>query len=143
MKIIIDTREQKPWEFGKDVETVKECLETGDYSIEGHEADVCLERKELSDFIACCSFERTRFKACMERMMEFKARCVVIEGDFREIALHHYQSQIEPQAVIGSIASWTQRYNLPFILASDRVSAARFALAFMRNYLKQLEEVKA
>lgn len=140
MKIIIDTREQTPWSFPPDIETVRECLQTGDYSIKGHEADICVERKELSDFIACCSFERSRFKREMERMKSFRSRCVVIEGNFREIAMHHYQSQIEPQAVIGSIASWTQRYQLPFILAGDRVSAVRFTLAFLKNFEKQLTE---
>jgi ERCC4-type nuclease len=140
MRIVIDTREQKAWQFPADFETVRKCLKTGDLSLENYETDVCIERKELNDFIACCGFERARFKAELERMTKIKARCVVIEGNFSDIVNHCYRSQIAPQAVIATIASWTQRFQTAFILAGDRAGAARFALAFLKNFESQLTE---
>ena len=43
--IIVDTREQKPWDFNDNFNTTKAKLDTGDYSIEGLEHILCIERK--------------------------------------------------------------------------------------------------
>ena len=45
LKIIIDTREQKPWEFPGHTTAVQK-LDTGDYSVEGLEDILCIERKQ-------------------------------------------------------------------------------------------------
>ena len=46
MKIIVDTREQKPYVFENQI--IKK-LEIGDYSVEGHEDCFCIERKSKAD----------------------------------------------------------------------------------------------
>ena len=46
--ILVDTREQKPWDFA-DSETA--TLETGDYTTEG--VSGAIERKTANDFLAC------------------------------------------------------------------------------------------
>ena len=45
IKIIVDTREQQPWDF-EFHETAKAKLDTGDYSVEGLENILCIERKK-------------------------------------------------------------------------------------------------
>lgn len=44
--IIIDTREQIPWEFGYH-NTAKMKLDTGDYSIQGYEDIIAIEQKRV------------------------------------------------------------------------------------------------
>ena len=46
--IIIDTREQIPWEF-RDLPTEPGTLDTGDYSVSGLEHLIAVERKSLDD----------------------------------------------------------------------------------------------
>ena len=51
MKILIDTREQRPYKF--DIDTVTGTLTTGDYSICGLENYISIERKTIDDLIGC------------------------------------------------------------------------------------------
>lgn len=51
MRIIIDTREKNPWTF-PGLESVTKKLDTGDYSIEGLEDVVCIERKKSTSEVA-------------------------------------------------------------------------------------------
>lgn len=62
---VIDTREQNPYCFQG--EAVRACLKTGDYSLVGLESVAAIERKELSDFIGCVTFERERFTRELDR----------------------------------------------------------------------------
>ena len=54
MKIIIDSREQRPFDFlsqNGDIETERGTLDTGDYSVAGLESRVAVERKSLADLV--------------------------------------------------------------------------------------------
>ncbi len=63
--IIVDTREQQPWNF-KTYGTVSQKLDTGDYSIEGLENLVAIERKKSVNEFATNITEK-RFKDWVER----------------------------------------------------------------------------
>ena len=46
--VVVDTREQEPYTFESGcTEVVRRALPAGDYSIEGHEDSVAVERKTL------------------------------------------------------------------------------------------------
>ena len=61
--IIVDTREQTPWEFGFH-NTAKRKLDTGDYSMEGYESLFTIERKRSVSEIAN-NLSENRFKDCL------------------------------------------------------------------------------
>ena len=79
----------------------------------------------------------------MLRLKAYDCRAVIIEANLADIVAQRYRSRITPAAVLGSVASWTARYGVPFILAGDRENAQRFALALLRNYRAQLAEIVA
>lgn len=139
MKIIIDTREQNPYRFA-DCETTSGTLASGDYSIAGIEDLVAIERKELSDFLACCGRERDRFKRELKRLQAYRCKAVVIEADLGTILAGDYRSQIAPASVIGSMASWTSRYQVAFILAGNRRGGQEMTLALLRTFWGQCSE---
>ena len=63
MKLLIDTREQKPFSFERyQVEIERATLPAGDYSLPGFEQCVAIERKELNDLIGCLCTGRERFE---------------------------------------------------------------------------------
>ena len=86
MKILVDSREQAPWRFPDDIETARATLATGDYSVAGLESHVCIERKSLSDLVACLGVERDRFKRELARMRAFALAVVVVEGSLQQLA---------------------------------------------------------
>ena len=84
MVILIDSREQAPYRFDGEASEVG-TLPSGDYSIRGMEELVAIERKELSDFLACCGRERDRFKRELVRLRGYRCKAVVIEATLAQI----------------------------------------------------------
>ena len=68
--IIIDTREQQPWTFNNHT-VANRKLDTGDYSIEGLENILCIERKKSASEFANNIVE-SRFKDVLMRMNQLK-----------------------------------------------------------------------
>ena len=75
--IIVDTREQHPWIF-KEFTTAKRKLDTGDYSIEGLEDKLCIERKNGIAEIANNMMEN-RFSDVIDRMSKYPHSYILIE----------------------------------------------------------------
>ncbi len=76
--ILVDTREQTPWEFA--YPTLRGSLKTGDYSVQGLENVVSLERKSLGDLVQSVTWERERFIREVERLATFPVRAIVVEA---------------------------------------------------------------
>jgi ERCC4-type nuclease len=83
--VLVDTREQQPfplranhpnWICGERRATLK----TGDYTIEGMEDLLALERKNLADLVACVVTYSARFIASCERLSKFRWKAVLIEA---------------------------------------------------------------
>ena len=96
--IIIDSREQRPFDFGPDIQVQVGTLTAGDYSIQGLEEHVAVERKSLPDLTACVGPERVRFKRELLRLRGFHCRGVVIEADIGQVFDHEYRSRVHPAA---------------------------------------------
>ncbi len=133
--VVEDTREQTPWDL-VGVNVVRACLPAGDYSILGYETRVALERKELGDFVACCTHERPRFVRELEKLRGYDFAAVIVEADMADVFGHAYRSHATPQSVIGSVAAFTIDY-VPFIFAGSREHAASFALRMLRKYYER------
>lgn len=117
--IIVDTREQLPYSFdgmGIVVPTVVHGLPSGDYSIQGMEELIAIERKSLDDLYGSVTWGRRRFETEIGRLDELPGfAAVVIEADWRDIVspLEHrpgWINQTDPKSVVGTINSWSIRY---------------------------------
>jgi len=123
--VVVDSREQLPYEFsgmtgsGGEalvVPTVVAGLPSGDYSIQGFENVIAIERKELSDLYGSVTWNRGRFEREIARLAELPGfAAVVIEATWAEImAPAEYQpewvNQTEPRSVEGTIVAWSLRY---------------------------------
>ena len=67
--ILVDTREQRPWQFPHCFMTESATLATGDYSVKGLTDEVAIERKSLADLLACVGRERDRFEREVHRLL--------------------------------------------------------------------------
>jgi DNA excision repair protein ERCC-4 len=140
-EVIIDSREQKPYEW-PDIAPVRRKLDTGDYSLSGFENVVAIERKELSDFVACCTFERERFERELERMKEYRVKIVIIEASFEEIHRGDYRSFCGPSCVEGSIISWILDYGVSFMLLGNRLLASDFVKRTLIKFYEHELQIK-
>jgi len=99
--IIRDTREQKGWGFNAKCEIKEKALATGDYTIEGLEDKLCIERKysvaELAHNIVSDRFTRE-----LERMAKFPYAFLLCEFDMFDINLYPEGCNI-PKSKLRSI----------------------------------------
>lgn len=142
MKIVIDSREQTPFDFSPfaDVETAVGTLPTGDYSVYGFTAEIAVERKSIGDLIGCLTHDRERFTRELERLRSYTSAMVVVEAPFNAIRCGMYRSQMNPDAAVQSIFSWMQRYRLPFFFADNRADGAFATASFLRHFCRHETE---
>ena len=129
--VIIDTREQSPFAFksfradAKHARTVqgakivpdlyipteRKGLPTGDYSIQGYESSIAIERKSLSDLYGTLGGGRERFERELERLSKMKVAHVVVEADWTT-ALREPpdRTKLAPKSVFRSINAWEQEF---------------------------------
>lgn len=137
--IIIDTREQKPYQF--ETASMLRKLDIGDYSLHGFEDQFAIERKELNDFISCmidktgCE-NRSRFERELDRAKEKLRRLwILVEADFKDVRHGTFRSEIKVNSVIATILAWQNRYPIQVIWGGDRASSAKLArLILERSY---------
>lgn len=139
MKILVDTREQKPFAFVgsryyADVTTERATLSAGDYSLAGFENRVAVERKELGDLLNCLGNDRERFARELSRSLELDAFMVVVEASYADIATGKYRSRINNHSAMQSIVAFMIRYDCPFWLAGTRAAAEYATYSFLWQF---------
>ena len=91
--VIKDSREQDGYTFEKFSGRYHQCngmvvrkLDTGDYSIEGLEDKVCIERKgRISELAINLGKDKHRFMHEIERMKDFEFRFLVLEFSLEDV----------------------------------------------------------
>lgn len=140
MRILIDSREQKPFTFkGKgfsDVVTEQGKLVTGDYSIVGLADVVAVERKSLDDLAQCLGRDRERFERELIRSKGLEAFAVVVEAGFDDLAHGKYRPKLNPHSACQSVLSFSARLGVQFLFAGSRAGAEYATAHFLRQYLE-------
>lgn len=123
-RIIVDTREQTPLVFTRLASEVS-GLTTGDYSFSGGETYMAVERKSVADLVGCCTgVDRARFERELHRLRGFKFKRLLVIGYAYEITEHQYRSRLDPEAVMGTLAAFEVRYEVPIVFAANAEDAA-------------------
>jgi DNA excision repair protein ERCC-4 len=134
---IVDTREQLPLELAP-LPVVRACLPAGDYSIEGMEERVAIERKTMGDLVSTLTYGRERFERELDRLATYERALILVEGDLSEIVEARYRSQVPPQCLVGSFASFFARWGIATVFAGNRRNAQIMARAFLTKCSKHL-----
>ena len=137
MKIIVDTREQRPYKF-KDSQVG--TLACGDYSLAGAEHLIAVERKELGDLINCLSHDRVRFEKELFKGKSLDYMALVAEATLADIVNHNYRSQMQPTAAIQSLIAFSVRYKLPVWFTGNREYGARVTESLLTKYAAEVEK---
>ena len=96
-RIVIDTREQAEYSFA--CESVRRKLDAGDYSVDGLEEHVAVERKSLADFTRTVIHDFQRFATELDQLSQMTHACIVVEADLAE----HAGSWLVQEMVPGGI----------------------------------------
>jgi ERCC4-type nuclease len=139
--IIVDTREQQPWEFGLHV-TSKEKLDTGDYSIKGLEHLLTIERKKSVSEIAN-NITENRFKDVLNRMSQIPYKFMLFEFDLEDVYSFPMGSdipkklwdkiKISPKYLLKYLTELQLNYGIHIIYCGDASNAEKMAVSIMKR----------
>ena len=119
--IIVDSREQLPYQFDN---SIRRKLDVGDYSIEGLETRIAIERKSLEDLVGTLLRGRRRFARELHALRAYSFAAVVIEGSIADILAGNYRSEMKPQALLAMLTAMMLKYTpVHWIFAGDRPHA--------------------
>lgn len=136
MKIIIDTREQRPWSFPPEAaETAIGTLRAGDYALAGD--NWAVERKSLPDFVGTVVREWERFQRELARLPA--PRVVIVEGTLSDILAHEYESSVEPVFLLNRISALLMA-GVAVVFAGDATQAAGVAYHCFRRREEKRDE---
>lgn len=142
-EIIIDTREQYPWDFKSPLIMKTEKLDSGDYSIAGHEDKFVIERKATTSELFKNVTEK-RFTEEIERLSDYKKAFIICEFPFDYIIDYPIGStipkrywkglRVKPQFVIKFLSNIQIKYGINIIYAGSRDNAIIIAQSLMKEY---------
>jgi ERCC4-type nuclease len=133
--VYFDTREQTPIEPPPGVVVERVTMETGDYTTPVLQGIAAIERKSVSDFASSITHGRERFDDEVRRLLAYRWRAIVVEGEIAEV---WRASAVHPHSVLGSVASFFARSDLPCLFAGTRPAAARLICGILRRWEERL-----
>lgn len=153
--IIEDTREQTPLPFSALEErdrlpVVRAMLEVGDYSAQGMEADLFIERKSIPDLVASVTRERRRFEdeLAFAAALPFRWRFLVIVGTnpscscARQMEIGDWRSEASPASVRASVDAFAARYGLQVRYCDSPLEAAATVARTIRYCARHLANAR-
>lgn len=142
--IIIDTREQTPWNF-ENYTVANQKLDTGDYSVQGLEHIFAIERKKSVSEIAN-NITESRFKDVLERMQQFQHRFMLLEFTLNNVLDYPVGStvpkrmwhtiKITSKYILKYLTEINIKYGIHTIYCGNRDSAEEVALCIMKRMVE-------
>jgi DNA excision repair protein ERCC-4 len=124
--------EQKPWTFPAGVLVKKGPLRTGDYSIEGLQDRVVVERKSTTDLVSTLVHDWLRFVKQLRRMAAMDVAVIAVEATPADIHDKKYMGDANPASVMGKCHAILLDYGVPVLFWGNREAAQREALHFLQ-----------
>ena len=130
--VIVDTREQTPYSFPQ---SVVAKLDEGDYSIEGMQKRVAIERKELSDCYGSCGAGRKRFEREVERLAALEYAAIVVESTLEGLHVRPpFVRRMSGAAVRETLISWSIRYGVHIWFAGNRRAGNALTYSLLEKF---------
>ena len=137
--MIVDTREQKPL-FKLKPWIIEAGLNSGDYSIQGFENIITIERKSIPDLLGTLGKGRVRFEKELNRMNEYKWKGLLIEGLENDVYQPNDFSSMHPNSIYHSLAAIETKWGVGIYYAKDKKSARNWVLSRLCKLYRYLRQ---
>ena len=134
--IVADTREQRVPPMPPGVEVVRETMGEGDYTTRFLRAIAVVERKSATDFASSLTWGRERFDREIDRLQSYRWKAIVVEAD---LSVCCRVSRTHPNSIIGSVASFVARYDVPVLFAASDIGAGRLIAGLLRRWEERVQ----
>jgi ERCC4-type nuclease len=131
--VYADTREQSIPPFPSGVTVERVTLDAADYTTPVLQGVAVIERKSVGDFASTITAGRERFEDEIRRLDGYRWRAIVVEGDLSQV----YRAT----SILGSIASFYARHDLPTLFAVNAAGAGRLIAGILKRWEERLGSV--
>jgi len=149
--IVYDDREKHPWRFlSVQWPMKKKRLKVGDYSIEGYEDKVAIEKKSgINELLAdLAGSYRPTFERFLKKMSQYPVKLIVVEDAFINSDIYSKVAILKKKSrsrlTIHTIYHWTIRiaahYDIP-ILFLDPHSVRELVTTLFEQLQKKVQEL--
>lgn len=136
--VVIDSQEHMGYRFERFTNwfsgTVRRRLPVGDYTLQGMEGEVIVERKTISDLVNSVIQDRKNFIEKCVKLSRFRKKCLVIEGSLSVVKTPYEDSRAHPNAVLGSIMAAQERWEIPVYFLDNFLLAEEFVASMLSKY---------
>jgi ERCC4-type nuclease len=139
--IIVDSREQLPWEFGFHT-TSRQKLDTGDYTIQGLENIFTIERKMSVSEIAT-NITENRFKNVLNRLSQIPHAYIIMEFNTDDVYNFPVGSDIPKKLwdklrikgnyIMKILLEASINHNIHLLFCDDPSNAERTAISLIKR----------
>lgn len=148
--VIVDTREKQPWNFNSSRVLGREVtkLDTGDYTVEGVEDKLCIDRKASVSELAQ-NITTKRFVNELKRIKEFPHAFLILEFSASDVFNFPDSADLPPAVkkrirvngnfLMRCLSRMQIKYDFNIIFAGNRSNAERIAVNLMEDVLELYE----
>jgi hypothetical protein len=152
--VLRDNKEKIPWDFSIYGFAEKKIhLKTGDYTVEGLEDIICIERKRNTGEISLNLGRLSKqFKAEFERMEQFRFRYLICEFSADSLAKFPQGSGIPKRMwkklrmngkfMIKRLNEWCEQYGVELIFCNTKLDAEQEAAHIIKEVIEITESEK-
>jgi ERCC4-type nuclease len=138
--ILVDTREKNPWKLDKSFKCKSQKLDTADYSIEGFEDQIAIEKKaDLNEFIADISGRyRPTFKRFLNRLSQYPVKAIIIDDSLArapEAIRETKGTRLDSSSVYYWVTRISLEYGIPVIFTGGRKTETK---KFLNHFFRTL-----
>lgn len=121
--LLIDSREQSPLVFPKEINQEVIGLPFGDYTamIDGKQVPVAFDRKSLGDLYGTMTHGYERWKRCMAKAKDCGHKLILItEGTYSDVEAGYSHSDFSGDAMIKKLETLAVKYDLEWWACESR-----------------------
>jgi len=125
------------WKEGK---AIFKKLNVGDYSIEGFEDRIAIERKSISDLFGTLGKGHKRFKKEIERALNYDYFAIVIDGSYSAAYNKDfegsYHTKMKGYVITSILFTIHVKYKIPVFFTNGRKESKRIIKDILYSYFK-------
>lgn len=141
--IVADSREQAVYSW-PGTPCIRAALPAGDYSVQGLEDRVAIERKSLIDAYGTFGRGRDRFERELAKLAKLDFAAVVIEASMLE-ALTRPPPKVQkftPKHFNRAVIAWAERFGVHFFYCDCRALAQRQTFILLERFWRDVVDGK-
>lgn len=111
--------------------------DAADYTSEKLQGIAALERKSPEDFARSITHERERLEDEVRRLRGYRFKALVVEGNIDDVCR---AARVHMHAVLGTVASFLARSDLPVLFAGSPAGCGRLIAGILKRWEERLED---